>query len=87
MSTWLRADKVNPTLEELQKFKSRREKKEPGVDEDSDEERMRADEDKETELMEDLAMAQAMEPKNDVSGEAGGGGYIVLIDELCLPVC
>lgn len=66
MNTWLRADKVNPTLEELQKFKSRREKKEPGASDDSDEERLRGEEDKETELMEDLAIAQAMEPKSEV---------------------
>lgn len=26
VSTWLRADKVNPTLEELQRFKSRKKK-------------------------------------------------------------
>lgn len=36
-------------------------------DEDSDEERNRSAEDKETEIMEDLAVAQAMEPQNDVS--------------------
>ena len=30
VGTWLRSDKVNPTLEEIQRFKSRREKKEPG---------------------------------------------------------
>lgn len=36
-------------------------------DDHSDEERNRNAEDKETEIMEDLAMAQAMEPKNDVS--------------------
>lgn len=34
---------------------------------DSDEDIDRNAEDKETEIMEDLAMAQAMEPKNDVS--------------------
>lgn len=35
---------------------------------DSEDERNRNEEDKETEIMEDLAMAQAMEPKTDVSG-------------------
>ena len=30
VGTWLRADKVNPTLEEIQRFKSRREKKDRG---------------------------------------------------------
>ena len=34
---------------------------------DSDDDINRNAEDKETEIMEDLAMAQAMEPKNDVS--------------------
>lgn len=34
---------------------------------DSDDERLRGDDDKETELMEELATAQAMEPKSDVS--------------------
>lgn len=34
---------------------------------DSEDERLRGDEEREAELMEELAMAQAMEPKNDVS--------------------
>lgn len=34
---------------------------------DSDDDRLRGDDDKEAELMEELAMAQAMEPKSDVS--------------------
>lgn len=36
-------------------------------DDDSDDERNRNAEDKETEIMEDLALAQAMEPQTDVS--------------------
>lgn len=36
-------------------------------DDDSDDERNRNAEDKETEIMEDLALAQAMEPQSDVS--------------------
>ncbi|CAM9377024.1 unnamed protein product, partial [Discosporangium mesarthrocarpum] len=45
VATWLRTDKVNPTLEELQKFKSRKEHKDRmGLSDDSDEERNREEE-------------------------------------------
>ncbi|CAN0011203.1 unnamed protein product [Ectocarpus fasciculatus] len=82
VSTWLRADRVNPTLEEIQRFKSRREKKDPADGDDSDDERNRDAEEKETEIMEDLAMAQAMEPTNDAPLFSKGDTVVVVKGDL-----